>query len=219
MPLLSRFPAYAPKPALAGAWGVVTYGELAGMIDKVRLELAQLKLDRPTAFGLIGEHSPAATAWLLALAEAGHFVAPLSGNPAEHPAKLALINAQWIVVAEAKEWKTFPRVDEPSGHALFRQLAEQKTAGLILFSSGTSGAPKAMVQDFGKLLASYESRRESDLGMLALLGFDHIGGLNTLLNTLAAGSLLAVPPSRAPADVATTIARHKVAILPASPTS
>ena len=54
MPLLSRFPAYAPKPALAGAWGVVTYGELAGMIDKVRLELAQLKLDRPTAFGLIG---------------------------------------------------------------------------------------------------------------------------------------------------------------------
>ena len=218
MPLLSRFPSYAAKPALAGAWGVVTYGELAGMIDKVRHELAQLKLDRPTAFGLIGEHSPAATAWLLALAEAGHFVAPLSGNAAEHPAKLALINAQWIVVAEAKEWKTFPRVDEPSGHALFRQLAEQQTAGLILFSSGTSGAPKAMVQDFGKLLASYESRRESDLGMLALLGFDHIGGLNTLLNTLAAGSLLAVPPSRSPADVAATIARHKVAILPASPT-
>jgi acyl-coenzyme A synthetase/AMP-(fatty) acid ligase len=218
MSLLSRFTAYSAKPALAGAWGVVTYGELAVLVGKVRHELAQLKLDRPTAFGLIGEHGPAATAWLLALAEARHFVAPLTGNPAEHPAKLALINAQWIVVAEAKEWKTFPRVDEPSAHSLFRQLAEQKTAGLILFSSGTSGAPKAMVQDFGKLLASYESRRESDLGMLALLGFDHIGGLNTLLNTLAAGSLLAVPLSRAPADVAATIARHKVAILPASPT-
>ena len=216
--LLSRFPTYSAKPALAGAWGVVTYGELAGLVGKVRHELAQLKLDRPTVFGLVGEHGPAATAWLLALAEAGHFVAPLSGNAAEHPAKLALINAQWIVVAEAKEWKTFPRVDEPSTHSLFCQLAEQKTAGLILFSSGTSGAPKAMVQDFGKLLASYESRRESDLGMLALLGFDHIGGLNTLFNTLAAGSLLAVPPSRAPADVAATIARHKVAILPASPT-
>ena len=156
MSLLSRFTAYASKPALAGAWGVVTYGELVGLVEEVRHELARLKLDRPTAFGLIGEHGPAATAWLLALAEAGHFVAPLSGNPAEHPAKLALINAQWIVVAEAKEWKTFPRVDEPSGHPLFRQLSEQQTAGLILFSSGTSGAPKAMVQDFGKLLASYE---------------------------------------------------------------
>ena len=188
------------------------------MVGVVRHELAQLKLDRPTAFGLIGEHGPAATAWLLALAEAGHFVAPLSGNAVEHPAKLALINAQWIVVAEAKDWKLLPRVDEPSSHTLFQQLREQGSPGLILFSSGTSGAPKAMVQDFGKLLASYESRRESDLAMLALLGFDHIGGLNTLFNTLAAGSLLAVPASRSPADVAATIALHRVAVLPASPT-
>ncbi len=218
MSLLSRFPAYSAKPALAGAWGVVTYGELLGLVDKARASLAQLKLDRPTVFGLVGEHGPATTAWLLVLAEAGHFVAPLSGNAAEHPAKLALINAQWIVAAEALEWKLLPRVDEPSSHPLFRQLSDQGSSGLILFSSGTSGAPKAMVQDFGKLLASYESRRESDLAMLALLGFDHIGGLNTLFNTLAAGSLLAVPTSRSPADVAATIARHRVAILPASPT-
>jgi acyl-coenzyme A synthetase/AMP-(fatty) acid ligase len=203
---------------LAGAWGVVTYGELAVLVGKVRHELAQLRLDRPTAFGLVGEHGPASTAWLLALAEAGHFVAPLSGNPAEHPAKLAVINAQWVVVVEGLEWKLLPRVDEPSNHPLFAQLRAQAAPGLVLFSSGTSGTPKAMVQDFGKLLASYESRHESDLGMLALLGFDHIGGLNTLFNTLAAGSLLAVPASRSPADVAATIARHRVAILPASPT-
>ena len=218
MSLLTRFTAYSAKPALAGAWGVVTYAELSGLVVRARHEITQLKLDRPTVFGLVGEHGPASTAWLLALAEAGHFVAPLSGNPAEHPAKLALINAQWIVVAEASAWKTFPRVDEPSAHPLFRQLSEQGSPGLILFSSGTSGTPKAMVQDFGKLLASYESRHESDLAMLALLGFDHIGGLNTLFNALAAGSLLAVPASRSPADVAATIARHRVAILPASPT-
>ena len=218
MSLLSRFSSYSAKPALAGAWGVVTYAELTELIAKARVSLAQLKLDRPTVFGLIGEHGPASTAWLLALAEAGHFVAPLSGNVAEHPAKLARINAQWIVAAEAKEWQLLPRVDEPSSHPLFAQLAAQGAAGLVLFSSGTSGAPKAMVQDFGKLLASYESRRASDLTMLALLGFDHIGGLNTLFNTLAAGSLLAVPPSRSPADVSATIARYQVAILPASPT-
>ena len=218
MSLLARITAYSAKPALAGAWGVVTYAELAGLIAKARTALAQLKLDRPTAFGLVGEHGPASTAWLLALAEAGHFVAPLSGNVAEHPAKLATINAQWIVVTEAREAKLLPRVDEPSSHPLFAQLRAQGAAGLILFSSGTSGAPKAMVQDFGKLLSAYESRHESDLVMLALLGFDHIGGLNTLLSALAAGSLLAVPSTRAPADVAATIARHKVAVLPASPT-
>ena len=209
---------HAAKPAFAGESGVVTYGELHALVGKARAALAQLRLDRPTVFGLVGEHGPASTAWLLAFAEAGHYVAPLSGNPAEHPAKLAVIHAQWVVVVEGLDWKLLPRVDEPSSHPLFAQLREQGAPGLILFSSGTSGAPKAMVQDFGKLLASYESRRASDLSMLALLGFDHIGGLNTLFNTLAAGALLAVPASRAPADVAATIARHRVAILPASPT-
>ena len=218
MSLLTRISSYSAKPALVGAWGVVTYAELDGLIAKARGALAQLKLDRPTAFGLVGEHGPASTAWLLALAEAGHFVAPLSGNVSEHPAKLAVIHAQWVVVVEGLEWKLLPRVDEPSSHPLFAQLREQGAPGLILFSSGTSGVPKAMVQDFGKLLASYESRRARDLSMLALLGFDHIGGLNTLFNTLAGGALLAVPASRSPADVAATIARHRVAILPASPT-
>jgi acyl-coenzyme A synthetase/AMP-(fatty) acid ligase len=218
MTLLARFTAYSAKPALAGAWGVLTYAELAGLIAKARASLAQLRLDRPTAFGLVSEHGPASAAWLFALAEAGHFVAPLSGNPAEHPAKLAVIHAQWVVVAEGLEWRLLPRVDEPSNHPLFAKLRAQGAPGLVLFSSGTSGAPKAMVQDLGKLLASYESRRESDLAMLALLGFDHIGGLNTLFNALAAGSLLAVPASRSPADVAATIARYHVAILPASPT-
>ncbi len=218
MSLLTRITAYSAKPALAGTWGVVTYGELAELVAEARRSLAQLKLDRPTAFGLVGEHGPAATAWLLALAEAGHFVAPLAGNVAEHPAKLALINAQWIVVAEAKEAKLLPRVDEPSTHPLFAQLRSAGAAGLVLFSSGTSGAPKAMVHDFGKLLASYESRHASSLPMLALLGFDHIGGLNTLFVALAAGALLVIPSSRAPADVAAAIARHRVAVLPASPT-
>ena len=68
MSLLSRISSYSAKPALAGEWGVVSYGELAGMIAAARLSLAQLKLDRPTVFGLIGEHGPASTAWLLACA-------------------------------------------------------------------------------------------------------------------------------------------------------
>jgi acyl-CoA synthetase (AMP-forming)/AMP-acid ligase II len=218
MPLLTRITTYSAKPALAGAWGVVTYAELGALIGKAQQSLAQLKLDRPTSFGLIGDHGPASTAWLIALAEAGHFVAPLSGNAAEHPAKLALINAQWIIATSDLTWELLPRVDEPSAHPLFEQLRGQGAAGLVLFSSGTSGTPKAMVQDFSKLLASYESRHESDLVMLALLGFDHIGGLNTLFNSLAAGSLLVIPASRSPADVASAVARHRVAVLPASPT-
>ena len=75
-----------------------------------------------------------------------------------------------------------------------------------------------MVQDFTNLLATYRERRPSGLPVLALLGFDHIGGLNTLLGALAAGALVVVPADLSPAAVAAAIARHRVAVLPASPT-
>ena len=104
-PSSPRFHSYAAKPALAEAWGVVTYAELGDLIGKASSALTQLKLDRPTAFGLIDEHGPGSTAWLPALAEAGHFVALRSGNAEEHLAKLALINAQWVI-ASAPEYKS-----------------------------------------------------------------------------------------------------------------
>jgi len=218
MSLLSRFPAYSAKPALVGDWGVATYGELLRLVDEAARALAGLRLPGPVAVAVVGGHGPAATAWLLALEAAGHFAVPLAGNPAEHPARLAQVNAQWVVTTEGFAWNLLPRIDEASAHPLFATLRERKAAGLVLFSSGTSGAPKAMVQDLSALLATYAERRPNGLPVLALLGFDHIGGLNTLFGTLAAGSPLVVPASRAPAEVAAAVERHRVAVLPASPT-
>ncbi len=218
MSLLTRISSYSAKPALAGGWGVVTYGELAALADEAARALAGLRLPGPAAVAVVGGHGPAATAWLLALEAAGHFAVPLAGNPAEHPARLAQVNAQWIVTAQGYDWSLLPRIDEASEHPLFAALRDRKAAGLVLFSSGTSGHPKAMVQDFSALLATYAERRPNGLPVLALLGFDHIGGLNTLFGCLAAGAPLVVPDANSPAVVAEAIARHRVAVLPASPT-
>jgi len=216
--LQQRFVAAGENPALIGAWGECSYGRLAALVDEAVRALAGLRLPGPVAVAVVGGHGPAATAWLLALEAAGHFAVPLAGNPAEHPARLAQVNAQWVVTAEGFAWNLLPRIDEASAHPLFATLRERKAAGLVLFSSGTSGAPKAMVQDLSALLATYAERRPNGLPVLALLGFDHIGGLNTLFGTLAAGSPLVVPASRAPAEVAAAVERHRVAVLPASPT-
>ena len=216
--LLSRFSAYSAKPALVGGWGVVTYGELGVLVDEAARALAGLRLPGPAAVAVVGGHGPAATAWLLALEAAGHFAVPLSGNPSEHPARLAQVNAQWVVTTEGSTYNLLPRIDEASTHPLFAALRERHAAGLVLFSSGTSGVPKAMVQDLSALLATYAERRPNDLPVLALLGFDHIGGLNTLFGCLAAGAPLVVPAAHSPVLVAEAIARHSVAVLPASPT-
>jgi len=188
------------------------------MIAEAREAIAALALGRPTSFAVIGGHGPAAAAWVVALAESGHLVAPLSGQAAEHPAKLAEVNAQWVVAADGLTAKLLPRVDEPAAHPSLLALAERGAAGLILFSSGTSGRPKAMAHDLPALLATYAERRPSQLPVLALLGFDHIGGLNTLFGALAAGALVVVPADHSVAAVVAAIERHRVAVLPASPT-
>ena len=216
--LQQRFATSGDRPALIGNWGECSYVRLAGLVDEAARALAGLRLPGPAAVAVVGGHGPAAVAWLLALEAAGHFAVPLAGNPAEHPAKLAQVNAQWIVTTDGYAWNLLPRIDEASAHPLFQQLHASGAAGLVLFSSGTSGQPKAMVQNLNTLLATYAERHPNGLPVLALLGFDHIGGLNTLFGALAAGAPVVVPASRAPADVAAAIASHRVAVLPASPT-
>jgi acyl-coenzyme A synthetase/AMP-(fatty) acid ligase len=218
MSLLSRFVAFDAKPALIGVWGECAYVRLAALVDEAARALAGLRLPGPAAVAVVGDHGPAATAWLLALAAAGHFAVPLAGNPAEHPAKLAQVNAQWIVTTDGYAWSLLPRIDEASAHPLFQQLHASGAAGLVLFSSGTSGQPKAMVQNLNTLLATYEERHASRLPVLALLGFDHIGGFNTLFGALSAGAPVVVPATRSPADVALAIAARHVAVLPTTPT-
>ncbi len=218
MSLHLRIIAYDAKPALVGVWGVCSYAQLARLVDEAARALAGLRLPGPAAVAVVGGHGPAATAWLVALEAAGHFAVPLAGNPAEHPARLAQVNAQWVVSADGFAWNLLPRIDEASTHPLFESLRVRQVAGLVLFSSGTSGAPKAMVQDFTALLATYAERRPHGLPVIALLGFDHIGGLNTLFGGLASGAPIIVPASNAPEVVAEAISRHHVAILPASPT-
>jgi len=217
-PLLPRIVAYDAKPALLGSWGTCSYARLAALVDEARRALTGLRLPGPAAVAIVGGHGPASTAWLLALASAGHFAVPLSGNPAEHPGRLAQVNAQWVVTTDGFAWSLLPRIDEASAHPLFRDLQAQGSAGLVLFSSGTSGQVKAMVHDLRRLLSTYESRHPSKLPVLALLGFDHIGGLNTLFGCLATGAPLIVPAVLTPSSVAAAIAQHQVAVLPASPT-
>ena len=99
-------------------------------------------------------------------------------------------------------------------HPLFDQL--EGRAGIVLFTSGSSGEPKAVLHRVEPWLAkvSRPGRKQRTLGFLS---FDHIGGLNTLLYALAHGGMIVVPPDRSPATVWQTILDHSVELLPTTP--
>ena len=89
---------------------------------------------------------------------------------------------------------------------------------MILFSSGTTGALKAMIHDLDNLVDTYQGKRGKNMTFLIFLMFDHIGGLNTLLNCIAMGVTMVFPIKRDPDHVCELIEKYQVNVLPTSPT-
>ncbi|MDR1945833.1 MAG: AMP-binding protein [Desulfovibrio sp.] len=110
------------------------------------------------------------------------------------------------------------RLPEPADkHPLLEELRARGEGGLILFSSGTTGKAKAVLHSTRHFLARYRTPRKA-LRSVALLLFDHIGGLNTLLHMLFNHGQVAVPRSPAPEDVIAAVREFRAELLPASPT-
>jgi len=104
-----------------------------------------------------------------------------------------------------------------ASHGLFAELRRSGRPGLVLFSSGSTGTSKAAVHDFVPLLEKFKVRRHS-LRTLTFLLFDHIGGVNTLLYVLSNAGCVVTVPNRSPAAVCAAIEKHRVQLLPTSPT-
>jgi acyl-CoA synthetase (AMP-forming)/AMP-acid ligase II len=107
---------------------------------------------------------------------------------------------------------------EDNVHLLIKDLQKSFNSGLILFSSGSTGQPKAMIHNLCNLIDSYNNKKGKDLVFMIFLMFDHIGGLNTLLNCLSMGVTMVFPIKREPEQICYLIDKYEVNVLPTSPT-
>jgi long-chain acyl-CoA synthetase len=178
-------------------------------------EVLRAKSDLGRVVALSADYSPRSTALLLALLDHGSIAAPISAGFAQQKDELfrvAEVNTE--IAVDGNDELRFEEV----GHALTHPLLTGLSGGgLVLFSSGSAGKIKGIVHDAAKLLQKYRTPRRAKITIPFML-FDHIGGINTLLHVLSSGGTAVFAPDRSPETICSLIAKHKVQVLPSTPT-
>jgi len=216
--LVARWQKDPAAPAVVWNDRTILYSELASEVERQRRSLQNHGVVPGALAALQADFSPTAIAVLFALWLERAIVLLLSHEAAErYDQQHALPACEWNVTVNAGESVAVTRRIDEVCYPLVDRLRTDGLPGLLLRSSGSAGTPKTIVHDVHRLLRKFE-RPRTGYRTLAFLLFDHIGGLDTLLVTVANGGCLIVPPSRSPDRVAETISRHRVEVLPASPT-
>ena len=176
-------------------------------------------LDIGNVIGLEGDFSPETIALLFVLIEQNKIIVPLDfKNISKNNIKkeIAVINTL-ITIDNDDNVKIVKLNNNSTKIILYLKLIELNKPGLVLFTSGSSGSPKAALHDFEKLLTKFKIKR-IPLSTINFLLFDHWGGLNTLFHVLSNQGTVIFLDKRTPEYVCSLIEKYKVELLPTSPT-
>lgn len=222
--LFERLAAAETRGDSALVWGErdYSYGWLSERAAAASKELEGRGVEAGTVVALEGDYSPEVCAFLLAAIDRGAVAVPLTTAAAANRDRFLVIAQVQTIVRFGREGERACGSSEATLSPVNPLLAGLRAAGepgLVLFTSGSSGEPKGALHSFTRLLEKYRAApRRPPLRTLAFLLLDHIGGINTLFHILSSGGTVVTCEDRSPDGICAAIARHRVELLPTTPT-
>jgi acyl-CoA synthetase (AMP-forming)/AMP-acid ligase II len=213
-----RIAGWADDTALVWKGEETSYASLLTLAAAWRLEFERRGLRPGQVVALEGSFSPNACAALMTLVRLGAIAVPLTPLMRAHRETfLEIAEARFSVEFDAADGWVFHDHGRTVTHAVTQKLIARGHPGLVIFSSGSTGAPKGILHDFVAILEKFRKVRQKKTTLTFLL-FDHIGGIDTMFNTFASGGTVVTVEARDPETVCEAIERHRVHTLPTSPT-
>ena len=195
-----------------------SYQWLVNSIDKYINIVDSHKIRNGSIVALEGDFSPCSISLLFALIEQACIIVPLTHSSLERKKKiLSIAQVEYVLKVDKYDSFTFENISETLGNKLYEKIKQRQHPGLVLFTSGSSGEPKAAVHDFVLLLNKFKTKRKA-FRTLNFLLFDHWGGLNTMFHVLSNGGVLIGTKNRSPDYICNLIEKNVIELLPTSPT-
>ena len=194
-----------------------SYKEVFAYVNETAKQIEDKQIDQGDVVCLLGDYSIESISYLLNLIKIKTVLIPLTSSTYERVnSNLDEIGIDFLIDLNNKGQKIKKIVSKKRSNDLIKTIQKRNNPGLILFTSGSSGKPKAVVHDFSNLLVKFETKRPAMITINFMM-FDHWGGLNTLLHCFSNNCMTILPTSRHPGYICSLIEKYKVELLPATP--
>ncbi len=207
------------KTAMIFDNNVYSYDDLLKRIEYYTKSLKSNNISKGSIVAINSDYSFQSISLFFALVKNKNIIIPMISNvECEITNKLRIVNPEFLIYFQNNQiiYEKQPiSLEKPS---LIKNLQSTNSSGLVLFSSGSTGEPKAMLHNFDNLLSSYQNKKQNNINALLFLTFDHIGGIDTMIRILSIGGTLSIPKNRRPEDICKMIEKYKITVLPSSPT-
>ncbi|MCC6146994.1 MAG: long-chain fatty acid--CoA ligase [Anaerolineaceae bacterium] len=191
------------------------------MLERVgywQKKIAENGIPAGAATVLEADFSPNSVALFLALVEHRCALVPLTSSvEMNKPEFIEIAQGEFTFRIDTEDQVEISRLPYTADHAMYTTLRKRQAPGLVLFSSGSTGKSKAAVHDLTGLLEKFKVRRNRQRAVTFLL-YDHIGGVNTMLYILSNGGVIVTVSARTPEAVLSAVEKHRIELLPTSPT-
>ncbi|NKB24243.1 MAG: AMP-binding protein [Kiritimatiellae bacterium] len=211
--VLERLFSFGDSFCFIGNDETYTYDCLQREVYQWQRKLDELDIQPGQVIGVVVREDFSCLVLFLVLLLNRNILVPLSEDVAEYEEKWSISGVEGYFDTPNCKWvKRSPSVC-PS---LITELQKENDGGVVIFTSGTTGTSKAALLQTKHILRKFEEMRRPWRSLI-FLKLDHIGGIHTLLSIWLNGGCMVCSKERSVEAVCQAIEKHKIELLPATP--